>query len=112
MLHVGKRLATSAAGDDPRPSRWALSSDWEVAGPESGPQDDGPESGSVRSQDAQRFCTRPGCSAALCAARMRGQDARPNETLLRAEFEAGDLAEVSRFRGDYSASAGKGTRHL
>lgn len=81
MLHVGKRLATSAAGDDPRPSRWALSSDWEVAGPESGPQDDGPESGSVRSQDAQRFCTRPGCSAALCAARMlsdlvRSQDAQ------------------------------------
>lgn len=108
MLHVGKRLATSAAGDDPRPSRWALSSDWEVAGPKSGPQDDGPESGSMRDQDAQRLGAQPGCSAALCAARMLVQMKRP----LRAEFEAGDLAEVSRFRGDYSASAGKGTRHL
>lgn len=89
MLHVGKRLATSAAGDDPRPSRWALSSDWEVAGPKSGPQDDGPESGSMRDQDAQRLAAQPGCSAALCAARMRGQDARPNETTAQSGVRSG-----------------------
>lgn len=90
MLHVGRRLATSPAGDDPRPSGWALSSDWEVAGPKSRPQNHGSESGSVHEAGTLVHMKRP----------------------LGGEWEVGDRAEVSGFRGVCSESAGKGARHL
>lgn len=67
VLHMGKRLAPSPAGDDPRPPRWALSSDGEVAGPKSRPQNDGSESGSVP-----------------------GRDARPNETTTQKGVRSGE----------------------